>query len=213
MQHFVIMQTCTGVVIAKSSSLSANLHLLKKNRYCTSLTGRVFLLPAQGRLAWMQAFSRMNKLECCKLFYQNERPSYLVKNHYCRAYHLQPHITGFLSHCPSPLRWAEAWCCTINPSSPFQRRASKDRGDLRQRTMESIANTVSTGRGEGRTGRQPGWFVCKLPCFLQGQKRSTDFCPPREEKCYALGWLLPRNLNQCSAMFDLTYWNSQANKC
>lgn len=33
MQHFMIMQTCSGVVIAKTSSLSANLHLLKKPRY------------------------------------------------------------------------------------------------------------------------------------------------------------------------------------
>lgn len=43
MQHFVIMQTRTGVVTAKTSLLSANVHLLKKNKYCTSLTGRVLL--------------------------------------------------------------------------------------------------------------------------------------------------------------------------
>lgn len=164
---------------------------------------RALLLPAQVRLARAPASSRMNKLEHCKLFYQAERPSYLVKNHYCRADHLQLHITGFLFHCPSSQRWAEARGCSNNPSSPFQRRASRERGDLRQGTMESVANTVSTGWGERRKWRQPAWFVCEFPCFLQEQRCSTDFCPPWEEKCYALRWLLPRNLNQSSTMLGL----------
>lgn len=92
MQHFMIMQTRSGVVIAKTSLLSVNMHLLKKkqvSQMCSSFSGGAvsgaLLLPAQHRLASAPASSRMNKLEHCKLFHQDEKPSYLVKNHYCRA--------------------------------------------------------------------------------------------------------------------------------
>lgn len=174
--------------------------------FCSLLGGavsRALLLSPQDKLARAPASSRTNQLECCKLPYQGKRPLYAVKKCHCRADHLQPHRIGFLLHCPSCQRRAEAWGCSNNPSSPFQRRASKERGDLRQGTMESVASAVSTGRGERRKWRQPGRFVCKFPCSLQGQRRSRNSCPPWEEKCYALGWLLPRNLNQSSTMLGL----------
>lgn len=91
--------------------------------FCSLLGGavsRALLLPPQDKLARAPASSRMNQPECCKLLYQDKRPSYIVKNHCCRADHLQPYRIGFLLHCPSHQRWAEAWAAPLTHLPPFR---------------------------------------------------------------------------------------------
>lgn len=158
------MQTHLRAVIAKTSLLSANVHLLEEKRHpkgtvlcwevlcpenCFSLHRSGPQLPQEwANLSAARCFARMTD------FLPGEKPKLQS-----RSPTAQSKRCSFSLPC-----FPEAQGYSNNPSSPFLRRASKERGDLRQGTMESIASSFH-GRRRSRRRRRKKVKTASTACL------------------------------------------------